>query len=64
MVYTLYMPKRTVTNTRTHKIGKTGGKSYIVTLPVEFVRHLKWQDGQKINITLEGKQIILEDWEE
>jgi len=58
------MTKRTVGNTRTHKIIKVGGKSYTLTLPVEFVRHLKWREKQKLNITLEGKRLIIEDWKE
>ena len=56
------MQKRTISNTRTHKLSKVGGKSYSLTLPVEFVRALKWQEKQKINITLEGKRLIIEDW--
>lgn len=56
------MNKATLSHIRTHKIGKTGGKSYIITLPIEFIRHLEWQEGQKIDITLEGKKLIIEDW--
>jgi len=57
------MQKRTLSHTRTHKISKVGNKSYVVVLPVEFVRALKWQEKQKINVTLEGKRLIIEDWE-
>lgn len=57
------MAKRTVGDTRTHKLIKVGGKSYTLTLPIEFVRHLRWQEGQKINVTLDGKKLIIEDWE-
>lgn len=55
--------KRTITNTRTHKLTISGGKSYSIVLPVEFVRHLKWQEHQKLDITLEGKKLIIEDSE-
>lgn len=54
--------KRILSNTRTHKIIKVGTTSYTLTLPVEFVRHLKWREKQKLNITLEGKKLIIEDW--
>jgi len=55
--------KRTISNTRTHKIIKVGESGYTLTLPVEFVRFLQWQEKQKVNITLEGKRLIIEDWE-
>ncbi len=54
--------KRTLSNTRTHKIIKVGKTGYTLTLPVEFVRHLQWKEKQKLNITLEGKRLIIEDW--
>jgi len=56
------MPKRTIGNTRTHKLIKVGGKSYTLTMPIEFIRHLDWQEGQKLDITLKGKEIIIKDW--
>jgi len=56
------MTKRTIRNTRTHKLTKVGGKSYVVTIPIEFVRHLKWKERQKLNITLDGEKLIIEDW--
>ncbi len=57
------MNKRTISNTRTHKLSKVGGKSYVVTLPIEFVRHLGWQERQKLDVTLKGNQIVIKDWE-
>lgn len=56
------MEKRTVSNTRTHKLAKVAGTSYGVTLPIEFIRHLKWKERQKLNITLKGDKLIIEDW--
>lgn len=45
------------------KIG--GGKSYGVTLPVEAIRAFKWQEKQKLQLTIDEKKkrIIIEDWE-
>lgn len=54
--------KRKVSDTRTHKLTVSGGKSYVVVLPVEFVRHLGWRERQKVDITLEGKHLVIKDW--
>ena len=56
--------KHTIGDTKTRKLGKIAGKSYYVTLPVEFMRHLEWKDGQKVNVTLKGKELIIKDWKE
>lgn len=56
------MTKRTTDNTRTHKLTKVAGSSYGVTLPIEFVRHLGWRERQKLDITLQGKKLIIKDW--
>jgi bifunctional DNA-binding transcriptional regulator/antitoxin component of YhaV-PrlF toxin-antitoxin module len=54
--------KNSVSDTRTHKLTISGGKSYSIVLPVEFIRHLKWRERQKLDITLDGKKLIIEDW--
>jgi len=57
------MPKSTMGNTKTRKLTKiAGGTSYAVTLPIEFVRHLKWKERQKLDITLDGEKLIIKDW--
>lgn len=35
-----------------------------ITLPIEFIRRLKWRDGQKVVASLKGKKIVIEDWKE
>lgn len=44
------------------KIG--GGKSYGITLPVDVIRTFKWQERQKLQVTVDEKKkrIIIEDW--
>jgi len=42
------------------KVG--GGSSFAVTLPIEYVRKLKWRERQKVFVNLRGKKIIIEDW--
>ena len=54
--------KRIISDTRTHKLTVSGGKSYVVVLPVEFVRHLGWRERQKLDITLDGETIVIKDW--
>ncbi len=54
--------KRTLSHTRTHKLTVTGGKSYSIVLPVEFVRHLGWRERQKLDVTLDGDRIVITDW--
>jgi len=42
----------------------SGGRSYIVTLPVSVVRHWRWKHRQKLQLTIDDKKkrIIIEDW--
>jgi len=57
---------RTKLETRNiRKLSKTVRGSYIMTLPVEFIRALRWQDRQKLTISLDkrGKRIIIKDWQ-
>lgn len=56
--------KHTLSQTRTHKLTVIGGKSYSIVLPIEFVRHLGWRERQKLDVTLDGEQIIIKDWKE
>jgi len=56
------MEKRTVSNTKVRKLTKVANTSYSVTLPIEFVRHLKWKERQKLDVTLEGDTLIIKDW--
>ncbi|MFH1979059.1 MAG: hypothetical protein ABII97_01580 [Patescibacteria group bacterium] len=37
--------------------------SYLVSLPIDVVRLLQWQERQKVVIKKSGKKIIIEDWE-
>lgn len=51
-----------VSQTKTRRLTKSSRTSYTVVLPIEFIRHLKWQERQKLDITLEGKRLIIKDW--
>lgn len=47
--------------TRTHTLTVVGGKSYSIVVPVEFIRQLKWKERQQLNVTLEGKRLVITD---
>ncbi|MAG44698.1 hypothetical protein CL633_02310 [bacterium] len=44
------------------KLTKLGGKSLAVTLPIEFIRKLKWREKQKVVVSLRGKKVTIKDW--
>lgn len=57
------MARRNLDERNIRKINKTGaGKSYSVTLPIDFVRELNWREHQKVVVTKKGKKLIIEDW--
>jgi hypothetical protein len=40
----------------------SGGTSYSVIIPVEFIRTLKWRAKQKLEVKLYQDRIIIRDW--
>jgi len=59
------MARRKVGDEKVRKLQRTGenGGSYMVTLPKEIIDQLGWQKRQKVVVSLEGKTIIIRDWE-
>jgi antitoxin component of MazEF toxin-antitoxin module len=41
-------------------VNRTG--TYQISLPIELVRLLRWQQGQKITVKKQGEKLIIEDW--
>ncbi len=41
-------------------VNRTG--TYSISLPIELVRALKWQQGQKLIVSKRGKTLVIEDW--
>ncbi len=39
------------------------GTSYYVTIPIEYIRKLKWRSKQKLEVKLYQDRIIIRDWE-
>jgi len=59
-----YMARNNQEDHTVRKLTKVGGgNSYYVTIPIEYVRELGWQEHQKVRVELEGKRIVIEDWE-
>jgi antitoxin component of MazEF toxin-antitoxin module len=42
----------------------SGGTSYGVTIPMEYVRKLGWRARQKLEVKLYQDRIIIKDWSE
>jgi len=60
------MPRRNLKEQNIRKITKMGGgKSYGITLPISFIRELKWRERQKIVVEFDKrrKRLIIKDWE-
>jgi antitoxin component of MazEF toxin-antitoxin module len=57
------MPTRKLNQKNIRKISKVGGgKSFAVTIPIEYIRKLKWKEKQKITMKIKGRSIIIHDW--
>jgi hypothetical protein len=40
----------------------SGGTSYAVTIPMEYIRKMKWKGKQKLEVKLFKDRIIIRDW--
>ena len=58
------MPRRSLLERNIRKIIRGSRGSYILTLPKEFIKELKWQGKQKVVCELDKKQkkIVIKDW--
>ena len=57
------MARRPIQERNIRKLTKRDA-SYTVTLPIEFIRELKWRDRQKVVVEKKGKTLVIKDWEE
>lgn len=37
--------------------------TYTVSLPIQLVKQLRWQRGQRLTVTRQGKKLIIQDWQ-
>ena len=57
------MSRRKLENRNIRKLTRTGsGRSISVTLPVEFIRELKWQDRQRVVVSKRGDTLTIKDY--
>ena len=57
------MSSRTTEKRTVRKLTRTGtGRSISVTIPIEYIRALKWQDRQKVVVRKHGKTLVITDW--
>ena len=41
----------------------SGGSSYAVVIPMDFIKQLGWRDRQKLVIRKYGSKVVISDWE-
>ncbi|MDP3881169.1 MAG: hypothetical protein Q8Q32_03265 [bacterium] len=58
------MARRKAGDENTRKLFRTGGGNGTVgvTLSAKMVRQLRWQEGQQVTVSLNGKKLVIEDW--
>ncbi len=44
------------------KLTKSGGNSYYVTIPLDYIRNLKWHKRPTLVIEQKGEEIVIKDW--
>jgi len=57
------MSRRKLEDKNIRKLGKSGGKSISVTLPIDIIRELGWKSKQKVVVQRRGDTIVIKDWE-
>lgn len=50
-------------NTTNRKLLKTGNYTYMLTLPKEWVKELKWRAKQMVTLELKDDHIVIKDFE-
>jgi len=56
------MGRRSQEDHNIRKLTKLGGASYGVTIPIEYIRDLRWKEKQKVVVKKKGNIIIISDW--
>ena len=59
----IIMARRPLDQRHIRSLTKTSaGKSYSVTIPIEYIKKLKWKAKQKLEVTIYRDRIIIKDW--
>jgi antitoxin component of MazEF toxin-antitoxin module len=56
------MPRRKIHKRHIRNIQRSRGGTYLISIPVDVMRKLKWQERQKVEVKLRGKTITIKDW--
>jgi len=57
------MARRSLAKRNIRSLTKTsGGKSYSVIIPIEYIKKLGWRSRQKLVVSLYRDRIIIKDW--
>ena len=57
------MSRQKLEDKNIRKLGKSGGKSISVTLPIDIIRELGWKSKQKVVVQRREDTIVIKDWE-
>jgi hypothetical protein len=53
------MANRSINERNVRSLMRNKGGTYLLSLPIEFVKNLKWKEKQKLTITVKGKSIVV-----
>jgi hypothetical protein len=58
------MARRKIEDRTTRSLNRLAGGSYTITLPIEYVRELKWREGQKLTVEYNTRtsSLSVKDW--
>ena len=56
------MANRSYEERAIRSLTRSSAGSYLVTLPVEYIKTLKWKSKQKVVVTLFSDRIVIKDW--
>lgn len=62
MCYHFSMARRSLDDRNIRKLIRNQ-RSLLVTLPIEFVRELKWRERQRVTVTKRGKELVIKDYD-
>jgi len=57
-----FMARRKLENKNIRKISRIGNRSLGVTIPVDFLRQLRWREKQKVVVKKTHGGVIIRDW--
>ena len=63
IVIVIDMANRKISERHIRSLNKTaGGRSYIITLPIDEIESLGWKSKQKLVVKRYGEGLIIQDW--